>query len=683
MTPELTEIIGAKTQPKQLSDLCQRLKNLMLISRQEMAKYYDQWDYFDQVYRGERKIDIKDLKARARGEPEKMVIPLTYSQVETFAAFGYATYNQKPTFYEIIASGQEDETPAKIAEAVLEQNLNYNKFRATKLNQLLTDIAKYGIGVTKESWTRDTVPVVSQVPDQAKMQTVQPDAAQPAAVPMKTQVDYKTKYLGNKITSVSPYRFFPDVRLPLTRWSEGEYCGDEVEKSKGELEHMQGEGTIAGLENVAELPTESFQNRRLSFFTKDQATNPTSQVLERRYYLLTEIQMRLNPSKCEISEGVFLNPDVDCEQIYVIWILNDDRIVKIEEAGYDHEEFGYNVAQFFDDQNRFLNLSLCEVLSALQDTATWFLNSHITSVRKSIFNQMVVDESAIYVDDIVKRSPVIRMRGGRAGSGIDTWIKQLNVVDVTQNHVNDVASLSGYAKEASGINENLLGQFSPGRRSAREASNVSNYAAARLIKILASIWESCLAPMGRKMLSNIRQGMDEPMLVRVYGQVNTQRDQQAADQLIPNLQPQMGPTGPVPTYQTQSVTKDDLIGSYDFDVFNGTLQSQKQQTAQVLMEWLQTAMKDPRVIIMSQLDPQLVLYEVFELLGVRNVQRFQLTPQRLQQLMLMAQPPGNPGGTQPAQAGGNGTQRPNVQPNAQPRSGPTNGQHAPSGTVVR
>jgi len=101
MTPEIIDIIGQKTQPRQLTDLCTKLKDLVALSRTEMSKYYDQWDYFDQVYRGERKVDEKDLKARSRGEPEKMIIPLTYAQVETFTSFGYSTFNQRDTFYSL------------------------------------------------------------------------------------------------------------------------------------------------------------------------------------------------------------------------------------------------------------------------------------------------------------------------------------------------------------------------------------------------------------------------------------------------------------------------------------------------------------------------------------------------------------------------------------------------------
>lgn len=647
MTPEIAKIVGLKTQPKALLDFAQKLKDLAQLSRSQMSKNYDKWDQYDMIYRGERKADAQDLKADARGEPVKMILPLTFSQVQTFVAFGHQLYNQRDYFYETIASGQEDEGPAKLASAILEQNLTYNKYRSVKLIQKLTDIARWGLGITKESWVKETTPVVQSVVDEQAMAPTRADMPAPVQPKMKTQVTYATKYLGNKIVNVSPYRWLPDARLPISRWADGEFCGDEVEESKSYLEGLQRDGLVAGMEFVQDLGPEAFKDRRMTFLQK-QGADPRGASVKPAYALLTEMQIRLNPSKTEVDDKVFLG-EHDCDQVYIVWILNDDRIVRISEAGYNHEEFGYNCAQLFDDQNRFVNFSLCEVLSALQDTATWFLNSHITNVRKNIFNQALVDPSAFEMDDILKRRPIIRMKAGRAGSGIDTWFKQLTTPDMTGGHVADIGTLSSMAKETSGINETLLGQFSPGRRSSREAGNVANYAAARLVVLFGSIWESSEAPQARKMLSNLRQGLDEPTLVRVYGQANTQQNLQAAATLIPGLVPPQPGTSPA---QLQSITKDNLIGNYDLSIFNGTLPSQRQATAQTLMKWLETALKDPRVVLATGLDPALVMMEVFELLGVRNVQRFRLTPERLQQLMLMAQPAPNAGGSKPPQGGG-------------------------------
>lgn len=646
MTPEIAELVGLKTQPKGLTDLAQRCKDLVKMSRDEMCKYYDVWDKFDMTYRGERPPDKVDVRARERGEPEKMILPMTYAQVETFTSFGHQLFNQREVFFPLIPSGEEDVVPARVAEGLLDQNLEHNRFKATKLNQFLTDIARFGVGVLKESWVTQETPVISEQPDLEAAAEVRPDMAQPAVPKMKRVVEYKPKYTGNKIVNVTPYRFFPDTRLPLTRWSEGEFAADETEESKSELRKKQKKGLVAGLEHVGNMNEQAFSGRRLTFINRKTSAMDVSKSSDPSYYLLTEVQIYLNPSETVIGDKDtdVLDKDLDCDLLYIIWILNDDRIVRISEAGYAHEEFGYNVAQFFDDQNRFINLSLADIISALQDTATWFLNSRITSVRKTIFNQLVADPSGVEIDDIVKRSPVIRLKAGRAGSGVQNWIHQLQVNDVTQGHLSDIASLKAEGQAASGINENLLGQFSPGRRSAKEAANVANYAAARLIKILACVWESGIDPMGRKMLINLQNGLDVPTLIRVYGQINTQRDAGLIANHFPNVQQAL--------YQLKSVTKADLIGTYDFSILNGTLPSQRQAQASVLIEFLTTLIKAPQATLVIGLDPQPMAYEALELLGIKNVKRFQLTPQRLQQLMLMAGGQPNPGGAGPAPVGG-------------------------------
>lgn len=637
MTPEIAKIVGMKNQPAGLTSLLEKIKQLVEMSRSEMRKYYDQWDHNDMVYRGERKPDVQDRQARNKGEPEKVVLPLTFGQIQTFTSFGYAVFNSRDWFYEMIASGAEDEKPSQMASAVLEQNLDHNNFRTVQLIQLLTDIARFGLGVTKESWVNDQVPVVEDVPVQAPVRT---DLAQPVQVPTKRQVSYKTQYLGNQILNVSPYRWFPDPRLPLTRWKEGEFCADENEYSKQELNSMQKDGLIAGLAEVPRMADQMMTNRRLSFLRQGQEVQANR--VESNFYLITEVQIKLNPSTIELSDGVFLDKDVDCDMNYIIWYANDGRIVRISEAGYDHNEFTWNAAQLFDDQNRFVNFSLSEILSACQDVSTWLLNSHITSVRRTIFNQLVADPSGIEIDDIINRKAVIRTKPGRSGAGIDQWIKQLNVQDVTQNFMGDVGSLSGMAKEATGINDTMLGQAASGRRSAREMGAVANAGAARLMMLMGSIWGNCLGPQGRKMLSNLRQGLDEQTMVRIYGQINTTEAAQVPD--LPGLPP--------PLFRLIGLTKDDLVGNYDFAVFNGTSPTARQQTAGVLKEILDGMQKDPRLVMILGLDPQLIAFEILNLLNVRNVQRFRLTPERLQQFALMAQPPANAGGPGAPQGGG-------------------------------
>lgn len=636
MKEQVRKVLELQTPPTQTQALLTKIKNMLKMSRDSMVGHYPQWDRNDLVYRGIRRLDEADRKSIARDEPAKVIVPLSYSQVQTFVAFCSMLFTQRDYFFELDGSGAEDVKPAQLCQAVIERDLEYNKFKGVLLTQFLTDVGRFGLGIIKTSWERVVVPQVVQVPDPSYIP--QPGMNVQIAPPMIDQVQPMTKYLGNKLVSVSPYRWFPDTRIPLTRYREGEFCADEVEVSRADLEQMDANGDVAGVKHIPSISTDMLRYRRP--VAVDSSTLTVDPNLGRRFVIITEFQMRLNPSKIEIDEGVVLDEDMDHEVVYIIWVANDNRIIKIIDSGYDHNEFTYDAAQFFNDQNRIVNFGLSELLAPAQDVLDWLFNARITNVRKVIQNQLVVDPRYVEMQDLIARNPVLRLKSTATGLTIDSYIKQLNVVDVTTGHVNDMGVVAGFAKEATGISENLLGQFASGRRSAREAGNVANNAAARLVIVAMGLWESGLLPCGKKMASNIRQGLDIDQLIRVVGLTKVQEDPNAVRTLLP-------------------VNKTMLQGDYDFKVFNATLPSQRAADASALQELLVAGSKSgPLFWIGMGLDPQAVLYKVLELRNITNVEQYRLTPERTQQLMLMAGLAGNTGNTQGPSGGGQGQPNP-------------------------
>jgi hypothetical protein len=292
--------------------------------------------------------------------------------------------------------------------------------------------------------------------------------------------------------------------------------------------------------------------------------------------------------------------------------------------------------------NRFICEGLADLVDSLQDVISWLINSHITSVRKVISNYLIVDPDSVEMDDIKQRRPVIRLKPGAARSGIERWIKQLNIQDVTQNHISDSQVLLKFIELATGINENLLGQFHSGRRSATEARNVSSSAASRLKMIIANIYFTALEPLGRQMLSNLRDGLTQETFLRMFG----------------------GDSDPTSFMTLKKVTRGDLIGDYDFQIFDGTLPSEKGYTADTLVELLTALISNPNAIPLLGMDPKLVLFEAMRLKGIRHPQRFslnnpQLAAQTLQMLMGGANSNGHSnqqnGGSSPGQVRQNGT----------------------------
>ena len=611
-------------------------------SRRVMGRQYDQWDNYNDIYRGLRQPDKQDQKAKERGEPVKMIVPLTYAQVQTFIAFCFAMYYQREHVFELLGKGREDNVPAKLAEALLNRDLDYNNFDS-KLYQFLLDISRFGLGILKSGWVHEMQKLPQEVetpPTRFLGMTIREGSSE-----IKT-VDV-TKYLGNKLMNVSPYRFYPDVRLPISRFQEGEFCASEDEIALTTLYQMEAEGVVSGVRHIKAMSKKVLEDRgksRTSFTDVSDERGATSGHGASKSpgtALLTECQVTLIPSKFEI-EGKPLGKETYPTK-YNVWYVNDQRVVKCEPLGYIHNKFTYDVAEFSPDIHNLVNAGLCETIDQIQSVITWLVNSHITSVRKMIDNRLIVDPSGVRMEDLHNRAPVIRLKEGMARSGVERWIHQLDVKDVTQNHMADAVELQKLVQIVTGINDNALGQFYTGRRSATEARNVNSATASRLKMGAQLIFKSGLKTLGEKMISNLRDGLDEETYVRVIGDT--------AD--------------PVAYQQFKKVSKKDLVGDYDFEIFDGTLPSERGMQAQGLQELLVALLSNPMTILLLGFDPQVIAREVLELRNIRHPERFLATPEVLQQLIakitIMENAPaqGQPtAGKGNGKVGGNGNGRP-------------------------
>ncbi|SRR6266436_205619 len=609
-------------------------KKLVEMSRRRMRVFYDQWDKNDDIYRGIIRADEQDKKARERREPEKMVVPISYSQVQTFVSFCFSLFTQRERFFELLGMSEEDQEPAKIGEAFLARDLSYNIFEA-RLYQFLLDVARFGMGIVKTSWTRETqqVSMPVAIPPTSPFQGVQ-EVPQVQAYAQQTV----TKYLGNKILNISPYRFFPDVRLPLCRFQEGEFVASEDEYSYTALMEMQNRGEVSGVEftkgfSIQALEARGNWHHSMGLSMDEAMTQFADSAQSKGNRLVTEVQRSIIPSEYMVDDKP-LGPEKYPVK-YVVWYVNDQRVIKCEPMNYLHGQFTYDVAEYAPDFHNLVNMGLSETIDSLQSVISWFINSRITSVRKVISNYLIVDPEGVEMKDLQARNPVIRLKPlAAARGGIDRVVKQLNIQDVTQNHLADAKFLQDMVQLTTGISDNLLGQFHTGRRSATEARNVNSSAAARLKMIATLIFRGALEPMGRKMLSNLRDGLDEKTVVNLVG-----ADKAMGADFI-------------------KADKEDLVGNYDFEVFDGTLPSEKVLIAQALQEVLTALIPNPQAAVALQIDPRAMLMEQLELRGVRNPERFTLapppTPGMPGNVTPLTQPPALPAPSQPYEPGQSG-----------------------------
>lgn len=591
--------------------MLEHVKGLVSLSQDVMSARYPSWDDAKDIYRGVRYEDKSDEAAGERGEPKKMVVPIGFAQVQTFVSFNLALFTQRERIFELVGKGPEDHQAAKVGEGLIARDLQYNVFES-RLYQFLLDIARFGLGVLRVGWVekQEKKQVEEEVPGVTLM------GMQLTGPSTQTVEKMVTTYQGNEIRNVSPYKFFPDTRLPVCRFQEGEFCASEYDYSLAALHQMEAEGVVAGIKWVKPIsmidgvgnPTWA---RRYGHLLPD----PTVAAKEGQtagMALLTEVVVRIIPSKFQVN-GEPLGPET-VPTLYTVWYVNDDRIVKFEPFGYAHGQFPYSVGEYSPDMHEVTNAGLNETIDQIQSVISWFINSHITSVRKTIQNFFVVDPAGIEVKDFVERKPVIRLKPDKANQGVDRFIKQMEVRDVTASHIGDAMQMHNIAQIVTGINDNALGQFHTGRRSAAEARNVNAGTAARLKTHALLIFRSALEPMARQMLSNLQDGLTAETYVRVLG-----------EQADPNA------------YQSfVKVTKDDLHGDYDFEVFDGTLPSERNVQAQTVGEFIIQLLGNPNSIPLLGYDPRKLTDEWLELRGIRNPKRFLMDQARQAELTAIA-----------------------------------------------
>lgn len=177
------------------------------------------------------------------------------------------------------------------------------------------------------------------------------------------------------------------------------------------------------------------------------------------------------------------------------------------------------------------------------------------------------------------------------------------------------------------VNENAMGQFHGGRRSATEARAVNAGAASRMKVIASTIWSDCLAPLGLKLLCNQRQNMTPETFAKIVGDTDPEL-LSFYDQFCP-----------------QDIGK--LVGSEDFFVFDATLSSEKGFIAQSLQDLVVAMLGNPEVLQMLQLDVGAMIKEVQSLRGQRNLSRFKIQPPPYAS-PIPPESTGTPGSTTPA-----------------------------------
>jgi hypothetical protein len=520
-------------------DVLQKLNAMFDFSETEMKKHHTRWNYAEQ--RIQAWTSLTDYEAVMRGlentragdglvqppEPISVIVPYAYATLHAAATFiAQVLLGRKPVFPILAVRGTETER-ARLMEVALQSNLDASRGQETLWQFACWDPLVYGFGAAKNAW------------EEREGQTIRWIAG-------KREMSTETTFAGNVVTSIDPYAFRPDPRVPIHECNlRGDFmfCVESISESI--LKDLEKDGVLKWVDAMISKDKTLWQQRvgdenrrRLKIGIRGEALQTPVNVVG--FHQVREGTVRLVPKDWKLG-------DSDHSELWK-FTFTKQQIIQAEPLGMIHNMHPMVATEPASFGHDFMSISMHDMIGPFQDILSWLVSSRMENVRASINNTFAADPARIEINDI--RSSVIgriiRLKQTAMGLPIKDAIMQIMVQDVTAGHVNDIQVMRILADTITGVNDNMRGiQTAGGRRSATEARVAMQNGASRLSQYAIRASGQAFQPLCNQQILNIQQFMPDRMWLETTG-----------DDGMPD---------------SRAITPDMIVGQYNYQVSDGTL----------------------------------------------------------------------------------------------------------------
>lgn len=569
------------------SKTLQKLNAMFRYSQNAMSSFTHRWGWMEQKIQAyvnlpdyDRAMQDLNNSRSAPPEPVKIMVPYSYATLHATATFLATVLLGRRPMFPLLATSGTTVDKARYMEMALQANIQVTKGYEV-LWQYIWDSLIYSFGATRIGWEEKEGKVL-QIGPQGNREVVR-----------------ALKYAANKLHAIDPYRCFPDPRVPMHECNEkGDFFFWTTDQSKTILKDMERANIFKWVDKATdkkeqgqantELPAVADSQRRARIGASGMWSPAPVDIVG--FYTLREGTVRLVPKDWGFGDSE------DSELWKFSWIGNN-QIIQAEPLGFVHEKHPTSVTEPISFGHEFGSLAMADLIGPFQDILSWLVNSRIENVRTTLHNQFIADPARIEMQDL--RSPaagkVIRLKAAAIGTPVNDAIRQLVVADNTQGHFNDIQLLRTLADSTTGVNDNMRGiQTGSGRKSATEARMSMQAGASRLSQLAVRISAQGFSGIAEQMISNIQQLMPQEMWVEMTG-----------DQGQPN---------------STLLTPDMIMGTFDYQISDGSLPFDKQALTEVWKEILFGVAQDPE--LRQQNDIGKIFDYVAELGGAQNISSF-------------------------------------------------------------
>lgn len=557
-------------------NILSRIKRRAQQSHSAMSNKHSDWQEIDQSLKGyvRREWDREEDDEDNSPMPQ-VVLPHSYANLETILTYMTTAFLQDPIF-RFDPQGPEDAHKAFLLERVIAHQARKKNF-GLNLHTMWRDGFAYGIGVVAPKWTEE-YGTRTRVQDEGFLDRI----ANVFNVTNKRRVQSERvkMYEGHILENIDPYRFLPDPSNPIHEVQKAQFVG-WISRSN-EMELLRREQNQDGFFN-AKYVREGVADARSQFILGEENQSRRRDV--------NDEQVTENDPVDEVWMYVDLIPSEwglgrsDRPEKWQFAIAGEQVVTAARPLNLHHNRFPVAVIAPDYDGHTVTPPSRMGLIQDMQQVIDFLYSSHLLNIRKAINDMFIVDPKLVNIHDVSDPEPgkLIRMRRMAWGQGrIDEGIKQLEVADVTQQHIEEGNYLLNIMEESTGATDMAKGitQNQGSRVSATEAQGARQSVLSRMQKAARIIGMQGHQPLGELLALQTQQLMDDEQWVQVIGEAG-ERNRNRLSQEVEGGKVAVQPEDIVIPFDVQAVDPS-VPGSEDLETWTDLYQTvaQNPQLAQ-------------------------------------------------------------------------------------------------------
>lgn len=388
-----------KNHEKLLTYLKQRLKKAKDARDGELNR----WVGIDKNVAGWMALS-QDDKARqakqdATGIPQakEMNLPLSFVHLDDMMTYFAQTFAPNRGMFYHTGNPAEVDSATQIVTIMNNHAVYAGYYR--EVIQAIYSLLKYNRGGFHMFWEKDEGPKI--------------EGTETTAANVVTEL----KWQGNKVEAIDLYNFLPDPMVsPLRLHLDGEFAATVKIRSRYWLQNAASKGVLFNCEECFEETPEQSKycyyrspprEAKLAVSGNGQPTDWTSVLSMADSHGMTEgyelVQMycRIDPTMFGLIAGSAA--ETKARKRYEVWrfqILNDEYICDATFMNNVHGQLPYYMGILNDDLMSTAQKSTAEILTPLQDFASFLLNTHVKATRKNIWGGIVYDPTMVDLAEI-------------------------------------------------------------------------------------------------------------------------------------------------------------------------------------------------------------------------------------------------------------------------------------------